>query len=296
MGRDKSLLPVHGVPMAARVAAALRSAGADGVRAVGGDPDGLGRLGLVVVPDDEPGAGPLPATLTALRAATSPLVLVVACDLRDPDPGAMAATVAALGASASHVLGAVPVVAGHHQWTHAAWRLDALPVLAAARAEGLASLKRAAASVVITEVHGLDPSAFADADAPGDLVGGRVPGRVPPGNLPAMDVPEVDVAALAVHRDAGAPLIDVREPDEYSTARVPGAHHIPLGEVVERLDEVPTDGTVFVICARGNRSARAVAHYRTQGIDAVNVSGGTLAWIDAGHATESGPGSGTDPA
>jgi rhodanese-related sulfurtransferase len=97
----------------------------------------------------------------------------------------------------------------------------------------------------------------------------------------------VDVAELARQREAGAPLIDVREDDEFAQARVPGAHHIPLGMVPERLDEVPTDQTVYIICARGARSAKAAAHYRQNGIDAVNVAGGTLEWIDAGLPTES---------
>ncbi len=45
-----------------------------------------------------------------------------------------------------------------------------------------------------------------------------------------------------------------------------------------------------MICARGGRSAKAAEHYRSLGIDAVNVAGGTLAWIDAGLPTDSGPG------
>ena len=97
-----------------------------------------------------------------------------------------------------------------------------------------------------------------------------------------MDVPEIDVTELAARQAEGAVLIDVRTPGEYADARVPGAQLIPLPEVVERIDEVPTEGTVYVICARGPRSAKAVQHYRSQGIDAVNVAGGTLAWIDAG--------------
>jgi rhodanese-related sulfurtransferase len=97
-----------------------------------------------------------------------------------------------------------------------------------------------------------------------------------------MDVPEIDVAELAARRAHGVVLIDVRSPREYADARVPGAQLIPLGEVVERIDEVPTAGTVYVICARGPRSAKAVEHYRSQGIDAINVAGGTVAWIDAG--------------
>jgi rhodanese-related sulfurtransferase len=46
---------------------------------------------------------------------------------------------------------------------------------------------------------------------------------------------------------------------------------------------------VYVICARGGRSAKAVEHLRQQGIDAVNVAGGTLGWIDAGLPTDHGP-------
>ena len=107
-------------------------------------------------------------------------------------------------------------------------------------------------------------------------------------SLPRMEVPEIDVAELAERRAAGAPLIDVREPDEYEEAHVPGAHLVPLGTVPERLDEVPAEGTVYVICAKGGRSLRAAEFYRQQGIDAVNVSGGTTAWVDAGHPVDTG--------
>lgn len=106
-----------------------------------------------------------------------------------------------------------------------------------------------------------------------------------------MDIPVIDVAELAARRAEGARLIDVREVHEFDDAHVPGSLHIPLAQVVERSDEVPSDGTVYVICARGARSARAVAHYRGLGIDAVNVAGGMLAWIDAGQPTN-GAGSG----
>lgn len=100
------------------------------------------------------------------------------------------------------------------------------------------------------------------------------------------ETPEIDVATLAALREQGVPLIDVREVHEYAAARVPGAQLIPMGEVVERIDEVPRDGTVYVICASGGRSARVVAHLRADGIDAVNVAGGTIGWIDAGLPVE----------
>ena len=104
-----------------------------------------------------------------------------------------------------------------------------------------------------------------------------------------MPVPEIDVAELARERARGAPLVDVREPDEWEEFRAPGAQLVPLGELVERVDEVPTDGTVYVICKTGGRSAKAVELLRAQGVDAVNVAGGSLAWREAGHPVESGP-------
>lgn len=110
-----------------------------------------------------------------------------------------------------------------------------------------------------------------------------------PGMQPETEVPEIDVAELARQREKGARLIDVREPDEYEGAHVPGAQLIPLGTVPERLDEVPeVDGPLYVICAMGGRSFRAAEFYRAQGIDAVNVAGGTTAWVESGQPTATG--------
>ncbi|MBA2283447.1 MAG: rhodanese-like domain-containing protein [Acidimicrobiia bacterium] len=104
-----------------------------------------------------------------------------------------------------------------------------------------------------------------------------------------MAVPEISVAELSERRAEGAPLIDVREPDEWEEFRAPGAVLIPLGDVAERIDEVPADGTVYVICRSGARSAKAVGVLRAAGVDAVNVAGGSLAWQEAGFPVESGP-------
>ena len=54
-----------------------------------------------------------------------------------------------------------------------------------------------------------------------------------------MTVPEVDIEAFAARHAAGVTVIDVREPDEYEEAHVPGATLIPLGEVPDRVAEVP---------------------------------------------------------
>lgn len=170
MGRDKALLPVGGRAMAARVADALRAAGASEVLAIGGDADALSALGLDARPDDHPGDGPLPATITALGAASEAAVLVVSCDLVEPSAAAMATTVRALVEHPGAV-GAVPVDGGHRQWTHAAWRADAARPLAAAYDLGARSLRRAGADLLVFEVVGLDPRSLADADVPTDLPG-----------------------------------------------------------------------------------------------------------------------------
>ena len=103
-----------------------------------------------------------------------------------------------------------------------------------------------------------------------------------------MPVPEVDVNELAALRDAGAPLIDVRQPDEYEEFHVPGAQLIPLDQLVERMDEVPAVDRVYVICKTGGRSAKAVELLNGNGYDTVNVAGGSLAWVEAGHPVATG--------
>ena len=76
-------------------------------------------------------------------------------------------------------------------------------------------------------------------------------------------------------------IIDVREPDEFATGHAPAAVNIPLSQLGGRLDEVPTDQPVHLICQVGGRSAQATEALASRGIDATNVTGGTTAWISA---------------
>lgn len=99
---------------------------------------------------------------------------------------------------------------------------------------------------------------------------------------------EVDIDQLEEARTAGAALIDVRNTDEYEAGRVPGARLLPLGEVVERQAEIPTEGAVYVICHSGGRSLKATEYLRGRGVQAWSVAGGTKAWIESGRTTESG--------
>jgi rhodanese-related sulfurtransferase len=83
---------------------------------------------------------------------------------------------------------------------------------------------------------------------------------------------------------ADAYLLDVREPEEWSAGHAPGAHHVPMMEIPVRLDEVPTDADVVVVCRSGGRSSQVVAYLASRGWDNVrNLDGGMGAWVDAGR-------------
>ena len=103
-----------------------------------------------------------------------------------------------------------------------------------------------------------------------------------------MEVPEVNVHDLEIALVQGAILIDVREAEEFEVVRVPGARLIPLVEVADRRGEIPNGSRVYVICAKGGRSRVAAGLLREDGTDAVNVVGGTTAWLKAGKTVDSG--------
>ncbi len=95
---------------------------------------------------------------------------------------------------------------------------------------------------------------------------------------------EITVADLSA---LPAPVvIDVREPFEYADGHIAGVTHIPLGDLVQRLGEIPREGPVYLVCAVGGRSAQATAFLADQGVDAVNVTGGMTSWRQAGLPIE----------
>ena len=104
-----------------------------------------------------------------------------------------------------------------------------------------------------------------------------------------MAVEEIDVDELAERMDAarqaGAELrlIDVREVSEYTEGHVPGAELVVLGTVPDNVDRFRGDGPTYVICKSGGRSMRAAEHVATHGVEAINIAGGTLAWMRSGR-------------
>ncbi|MFI5528939.1 rhodanese-like domain-containing protein [Kitasatospora sp. NPDC051853] len=98
-------------------------------------------------------------------------------------------------------------------------------------------------------------------------------------------LPTTDAASVP----ADAPLLDVREQDEWDAGHVDGALHIPIGQVVARLDELPGE-KLYVLCRVGGRSAQVVQYLVQQGREAVNVDGGMFAWEAAGRPMVSSDG------
>ncbi|MFG2304630.1 rhodanese-like domain-containing protein [Actinacidiphila glaucinigra] len=92
--------------------------------------------------------------------------------------------------------------------------------------------------------------------------------------LPAVDAAQVPSDGY---------LLDVREHDEWDAGHAEGAVHIPMGEVVARIGELPADRRVHVVCRVGGRSAQVAQYLIAQGLDVVNVDGGMLGWEAAGR-------------
>jgi glyoxylase-like metal-dependent hydrolase (beta-lactamase superfamily II)/rhodanese-related sulfurtransferase len=97
--------------------------------------------------------------------------------------------------------------------------------------------------------------------------------------------PEVREVTLQEVRDrsSNAALVDVREPVEFAGGHVPGAVNVPQADLASRLDEIPRDRPIFVICQGGFRSLRAAQFLCQRGFsDVASVKGGTEAWRTSG--------------
>jgi rhodanese-related sulfurtransferase len=94
------------------------------------------------------------------------------------------------------------------------------------------------------------------------------------------DPVEIDATELRDRLDRGEPLalVDVRSPQEWAIARLPGATLIPLPSLAARLDELPPDTPIVFYCHHGTRSRQAVDLLRLQGRRARSLRGGADAW------------------
>lgn len=101
-------------------------------------------------------------------------------------------------------------------------------------------------------------------------------------------IPEVDVLEAQKRVREGALLIDVREQNEFDEVRIPGSQLMPLSSFAQHYEELPKDKPLVMQCRSGARSGQATEFLRQHGYDAVNMTGGILAWEQAELPVERG--------
>ena len=84
----------------------------------------------------------------------------------------------------------------------------------------------------------------------------------------------------------GAPLIDIRNPDEHEAGHIGGDQLIPFDRLKDEASRLPTDRPVVLYCRGGDRSSAAVQALRASGYDAYSIEGGLLAWQEHGLPVE----------
>lgn len=105
-------------------------------------------------------------------------------------------------------------------------------------------------------------------------------------------VPSIDAAEAREKIDGKpAPLVlDVRQPGEYQSGHIAGAKLIPLGELPNRMAQLPKNRPIIAVCRSGSRSARATRMLTEAGYEAENLRGGMMSWEMAGFPVKKGNG------
>jgi hydroxyacylglutathione hydrolase len=102
-------------------------------------------------------------------------------------------------------------------------------------------------------------------------------------------VPQLDPAALnKIAGEDGLQVVDVRSPEEWSGGHLPGAIHIPLAQLPDRIGELDASAPIVLHCRGGGRSSIATSFLQSRGIaDVSNLAGGFDAWVAQGFEVES---------
>ncbi len=90
--------------------------------------------------------------------------------------------------------------------------------------------------------------------------------------------PEIVASEAAREIAVGALVVDVREPVEWDAGHISGAVLIPLGELGSRVDELPRNRRMVMVCRTGSRSGYAADALHGAGYDVANLRGGLFAW------------------
>lgn len=101
---------------------------------------------------------------------------------------------------------------------------------------------------------------------------------------------EISVEEAVAKRDAGAFILDVRQPEEWNEFHVENSTLIPLGDLEARMSELPRDQEIVIVCRSGNRSGQARDILLGAGFTQVtSMAGGLNQWKASGYPTVSGP-------
>ena len=147
----------------------------------------------------------------------------------------------------------------------------------------------------VLEVQATDKGSKADIKAWAESTGHQYLGTIEEGNvlkhyIRKASEHEIKDEAIYPHvisneqlaekiNDDSTVIIDVREPAEYAFGHIPGAVSIPLGELEDRINELPKDKTIYVVCRTGTRSNLAAQKLTEKGFANVwNVVPGMSKW------------------
>ena len=97
------------------------------------------------------------------------------------------------------------------------------------------------------------------------------------------EIEVTELAGLMDDPDQSVDIIDIREAQELASGTIPNARHIPMASLPMRIDELPRDKQVVMVCRSGARSGHACAWLMQQGFNNVlNLRGGMMAWHSCG--------------
>lgn len=95
------------------------------------------------------------------------------------------------------------------------------------------------------------------------------------GRMPQVTAQELEGR---LQSDTAPIVVDVREPAEYAGGHIPGSRLMPLGTLGARLQDLPRDREIVLVCRSGARSASATQMLLQSGFQAINMAGGMMGW------------------
>jgi rhodanese-related sulfurtransferase len=103
-------------------------------------------------------------------------------------------------------------------------------------------------------------------------------------------IPEINVEQAYEKYQRSAFILDVRQPEEWNERHIPNATLIPLDQLAQRVNELPRDREIVVVCRSGNRSREGTLILLENGFKQVSsMAGGITDWAAKGYPLVQGP-------